>query len=67
MMKHLETLDRAVAGKTFIVGDYSLADVTFIPFYARRQRYGVTIDDTLPHLRRWGEELIARPAVAATL
>jgi glutathione S-transferase len=67
LTKHLETLDRAVASKKFIVGDYSLADVTFIPIYARRQRYGVTIDETLPHLRRWGEELIARPAVAATL
>ena len=67
MRKHLETLDQAIAGKKFIVGDYSLADVTFIPLYTRRQRYGVTIDDTFPHLRRWGEELIARPAVAATL
>lgn len=67
MRKHLETLDRAVAGKKFIVGEYSLADVTFIPFYTRRQRYGVTIDSSLPHLERWGEELIARPAVAATL
>jgi glutathione S-transferase len=56
-----------MAGKKFIVGDYSLADVTFIPFYVRRQRYGVTIDDTLPHLKCWGEELITRPAVAATL
>jgi glutathione S-transferase len=59
MRKHLETLD--------IVGDYSLADVTFIPFYTRRQRYGVTIDDNLPNLKRWGEDLIARPAVASTL
>lgn len=67
LTKHLETLDQAIAGKKFIVGDYSLADVTFIPLYTRRQRYGVTIDDNFPHLRRWGEELIARPAVAATL
>jgi glutathione S-transferase len=67
MKKYLETLDQAIAGKKFMVGDYSLADVTFIPFYVRRQRYGVTIDDSLPHLKRWGEELIARPAVAVTL
>ncbi len=65
--EHLEILDRAMAGKKFIVGDYSLADVTFIPFYTRRQRYGVVIDGNLPHLQRWGEELIARPAVAVTL
>jgi glutathione S-transferase len=67
LKKHLETLDRAMAGNKFIVGEYSLADVTFIPFYTRRQRYGVTIDGSFPHLKRWGEDLIARPAVAATL
>jgi glutathione S-transferase len=44
-----------------------LADVTFIPFYTRRERYGVAIDDTLPNLKRWGERLVARPAVAPTL
>ena len=67
MRKHLETLDQAMAGKRYIVGDYSLADVTFIPFYTRRKRYGVTIDDNLPNLKRWGEDLIARPTVASTL
>ena len=67
MRKHLQTLDQEMAGKNFIVGDYSLADVTFIPFYTRRQRYRVTIDDSFPNLKRWGEELIARPAVAPTL
>jgi hypothetical protein len=35
--------------------------------YSIRQRYGVTIDDNLPNLKRWGEDLIARPAVASTL
>ena len=67
MRKHLETLDQEMAGKRYIVSDYSLADVTFIPFYTRRQRYGVTIDDNLPNVKRWGEDLIARPAVASTL
>ena len=67
MRKHLETLDQEMAGKRYFVSDYSLADVTFIPFYTRRQRYGVTIDDNLPNLKRWGEDLIARPAVASTL
>ncbi len=67
MVQHLEVLDHAIADKKFIVGGYSLADVTFIPFYTRRERYGITIDGSFPHLKRWGEELIARPAVAATL
>ncbi|HET7393841.1 MAG TPA: glutathione binding-like protein [Candidatus Binatia bacterium] len=65
--QHLSALNSEMIGKEFIVGDYSLADVSFIPFYARRQRYGVTIEDNFPNLKRWGEELLARPAVASTL
>ena len=64
---HLTALDREMSDKDFIVGDYSLADVTFIPFYTRRQRYGVSIDDKYRNLQRWGESLITRAAVAATL
>jgi glutathione S-transferase len=67
MRQHFQTLEQEITGKRFIVGDYSLADVTFIPLYTRRERYGVTLDDQFPNLRRWGEELIARPAVATTL
>jgi glutathione S-transferase len=66
MKKHLETLDKEMAGRKYIVGDYSLADITFIPFYTRRERY-VVIDDTYPNLKRWGEDLIARPQVAPTI
>jgi glutathione S-transferase len=67
LQQHLDTLESELIGKQFIVGEYSLADVSFIPFYARRQRYGITIDDNFPRLNRWGEELLARPAVACTL
>jgi glutathione S-transferase len=67
LTQHLSTLDSKMAGKPFIAGDYSLADITFIPFYVRRQRYGVTIVEDFPNLKRWGEALMARPAVASTL
>jgi len=67
LKKHLETLEREIDGRDFIVGAYSLADVTFIPFYTRRQRYGIVFDGPFPNLKRWGEALIARPAVAPTL
>jgi glutathione S-transferase len=67
LQQHLSNLESEMTGKQFIVGDYSLADVSFIPFYARRQRYDVIIDDNYPNLKRWGEALIARPAVAGTL
>jgi glutathione S-transferase len=67
MRQYLKVLDEEVAGKRFLIGDFSLVEATFIPFYVRRQRYQVTIDDSLPNLKRWGEDLIARPAVASTL
>jgi len=67
MKKHLATLDQEMAGRKYIVGEYSLADVSYIPFYTRRERYDVVIDDNYPNLKRWGEELIARPRVAQTL
>jgi glutathione S-transferase len=68
MAQHLQTLDKEMAGKAFLVGDeYSLADITFIPFYTRRDRYKVTIDDNYPNLKRWAESLIARPQVAPTI
>jgi glutathione S-transferase len=65
--QYLTTLDREMAGRKYLVGDYSLADVTFIPFYTRRERYHVVIDDNYPNLKRWGEDLIARPQVAPTI
>jgi glutathione S-transferase len=67
MKQHLETLDKEMAGRKYLVGDYSLADITFIPFYTRRERYGVAIDDKVPNLKRWGEDLIARPQVTPTI
>jgi glutathione S-transferase len=67
LREHLKTLDREMAGRTYIAGDYSLADITFIPFFVRQQRYGVAIDDTLPNLKRWMERLLGRPAVSSTL
>jgi glutathione S-transferase len=68
MKQHLTTLDKEMAGKKYLVGDvYTLADLSFIPFYTRRERYGVVIDGTYANLKRWGEELIARPQVAPTI
>lgn len=67
LREHLATLDREMADREYIAGDYSLADITFIPFFTRQQRYGVPIDDSTPHLKNWLERLLARPAVRSTL
>jgi glutathione S-transferase len=68
MKQHLQTLESEITGKHYLIGDrYSLADITFIPFYTRRERYHVVIDGNFPNLKRWGEELIARPQVRSTI
>ena len=64
---YLTALEREMNGRDYIAGNYSLADITFIPFFTRQQRYGVAIDDTLPKLKQWVESLLARPAVRSTL
>ncbi len=67
MDEHLRTIDDALVGKDYLVGNrYTLADLTFIPFYTRRERYKVNLDD-YPNAKRWAESLIARPQVAPTL
>jgi len=68
MKQHLQTLENEMAGKKYLIGDqYSLADITYIPFYTRRERYQLVIDNNYPNLKRWSEVLIARPQVAPTI
>ena len=67
LLAQLKTLEVALAGKSYVAGEYSLADVTFIPFYVRRNRYRLTLDGSFPNLSRLGEELVRRTAVSSTL
>ena len=66
LKEYLLTLDREMTSRDYIAGDYSLADITYIPFFARQERYGVSIDGTLPHLKAWIDRLFSRPAVRST-
>ena len=64
--QYLATLNREMRGREYIADDYSLADITYIPFFVRRERYQATIDDSLPHLKAWMDRLLSRPLVRAT-
>lgn len=64
---HLAALELEMADREYVAGDYSLADITLIPFFIRRQRYGFEVDHRLPNLQRWMDHLLARPAVQSTL
>ncbi len=65
--EYLATLNRQMASRDFIAGDYSLADITFIPFFTRLERYQATIGDDLPNIKAWMKRLLDRPAVQSTL
>ncbi len=63
--KHLLTLEQEMTGREYLVGSYSLADLTYIPFFVRQPRYGFTIDESLPNVKAWMERLLARPSLRA--
>ena len=66
LKQYLATLDKEMEAREYIVGDYSLADITYIPFFVRLERYQATIDNRLPHLKAWMDRLLSRPTVQAT-
>ena len=66
LKQYLATLDREMRDREYIAGDYSLADITYIPFFTRLERYQAAIDDKVPHVKAWMERLLARPTVRAT-
>lgn len=66
LRQYLATLDREMHDREYIAGDYSLADITYVPFFTRLTRYQTTVDENVPHVKAWMERLLARPAVSAT-
>jgi len=66
LKQYLGTLNREMQDREYIAGDYSLADITYIPFFCRLQRYQATIGSDLPHVKAWMDRLLARPVVKAT-
>jgi glutathione S-transferase len=65
LRQHLVTLNEHMNGRDYIDDSYSLGDITYIPFFARLERYQASID-TLTHIKAWMERLLSRPAVRAT-
>jgi GST-like protein len=55
-------LDRQLAGRAFVAGDYSIADMACHPWIKPHASHGQNLDD-FPHLKRWFDEVGARPAV----
>jgi GST-like protein len=57
-------LDKRLADREFIAGEYSIADMAAYPWVVSHERQGQDLAD-FPHLRRWFEAIKARPAVIA--
>jgi len=55
-------LDTHLQAHEFLAGDYSIADIANWAWVRTHRWSGVEIDD-LPHLKRWRDQIRARPAV----
>ncbi len=55
-------LDRLVADKPFMCGEYSIADIATFPWIARHEWQRMNLGD-FPNVLRWYREIAARPAV----
>lgn len=55
-------LDKQLAQKEYIAGDYSIADMAIYPWIVPHEKQGQTLDDS-PHLLRWFQQIQQRPAV----
>ena len=53
-------LDRQLAGRDFIAGAYSIADMACYPWIVPYERQGQALED-FPNLKRWFEAIKARP------
>ena len=55
-------LNKRLADREFIAGDYSIADMASYPWIVPYKNQSQDIND-FPHLKRWLESIAARPAV----
>lgn len=54
-------LDKRLADRDFIAGEFSIADIACYPWIVPHAPHGQDLDD-FPHLRRWFDTIKARPA-----
>jgi len=54
-------LDKRLADRPFVAGDYSIADMASYPWTTAWERLGLKIED-FPNLKRWQDAVKARPA-----
>lgn len=55
-------LDRRLADREYLAGDYSIADIASYPWITGFERQSQKLED-FPNLKRWFDAIAARPAV----
>jgi GST-like protein len=55
-------LNRRLAGRDYLAGEYSIADMASYPWVVPYERQGQKLED-FPNIKRWFEAIRARPAV----
>jgi GST-like protein len=55
-------MNRRLAGREFLAGKYSIADIACVGWTSRWERHGIDLNE-FPNVKRWLERLLARPAV----
>ena len=55
-------LNKRLADREFVAGDYSIADMACYPWIVPHERHLQNLDD-FPHIKRWFHAIAARPAV----
>lgn len=56
-------MNKRLADRDFLAGDYSIADMASVGWVRPYKNQGQDLED-FPHLKRWFETVMARPAVA---
>jgi GST-like protein len=54
-------LNQRLADRSFIAGEFSIADIACYPWIVPHEAHGQNLD-AFPHLKRWFETMAARPA-----
>lgn len=60
----LGVIDKQLADKDYLCGDYSIADMASWPWVIVHERVGQSLDE-FPRVTAWNERMQARPAVSA--
>lgn len=58
-------LDRRLADRAFIAGEFSIADIACYPWIVPHEAHGQNLAQ-FPHVRRWFESMATRPATLRT-